>query len=163
MVVVVVVVVRVGGQLGGHAGYVKAFSKYQKPNKKISQNIQKKAPSHLRYWLLLPFPPTVCRKVCDMDHGPVYRIMDAGYGITDRFVVVGVLMYFGWVGGWVGGGGGGGGGEGRGSVGWSCQNKGILKISKTKRKDISKYQKGTLALALLAPTPFPSNGMQKGV
>ena len=57
--------------------------------------------------------------------------------------------------GWVGGGGGGGGeGEGKGSFGWSCQNKGILKISKTKRKDISKYQKGTLALALLAPTPF---------
>ena len=63
--VVVVVVVRVGGQLGGHAK-IKAFSKYQKPNEKISQNI-KKAPSHLRYWLLLPFPPTVCRKVCDME------------------------------------------------------------------------------------------------
>ena len=50
-----------------------------------------------------------------------------------------------------------------GQLGGSCQSKGILKISKTKRKDISKYQKSTLALALLAPTPFSSNGMQKGV
>ena len=81
--------------------------------------------------------------------------------LTDLLLLGYSCILAGWVGG--GGGGGGGGGEGRGSVGWSCQNKGILKISKTKRKDISKYQKGTLALALLAPTPFPSNGMQKGV
>ena len=54
VVVAVVVVVRVGGQLGGHAGYVKAFSKYQKPNKKISQNIQKK--STLALALLAPTP-----------------------------------------------------------------------------------------------------------
>ena len=52
VVAVMVVVVRVGGQLGGHAK-VKAFSKYQKPNEKISQNIRK---STLALALLAPTP-----------------------------------------------------------------------------------------------------------
>ena len=76
--------------------------------------------------------------------------------ISDRFVVVGVLMCSGWVGC-----GGGGGGEGRGSVGWSCQNKGILKISKTKQKDISKYQKAPSRLRYWLLLPFPSTVCRK--